>query len=124
MTRCLLIEDSETMRAVVRKILEDLNIDVAEETDIGKAVEICAGDDAPDLVLLDWDLPELGGPQFIRSLRKAGEFRPRVVICALENNQEQFKIARAAGVAAHILKPLDRQIVAETIAKLGVRAAA
>ncbi|MEL6365772.1 MAG: response regulator, partial [Pseudomonadota bacterium] len=112
MTRCLLIEDSDAMRAVARRILEDLNIKVTEETNVEAAVAECAGEAPPDLVLLDWDLPDLGGPHFIRALRKEGEFRTTVVLCALENNPEQFKIARAAGVAAEILKPLDRQIVA------------
>jgi len=122
MPRCLIVDDSPTMRDVARKILEDLDFEVLESSDEDEAIAAFSAGEAPDAVLLDWDLPEFGGPKFLRALRKVGALHTKVVLCALENNAQQFELARSAGVVAEILKPLDREVVRETFERVGVAA--
>ena len=124
MPRCLVIEDSPSMREVARQILIDLGVEAIECETAQEALSLCLAETVPDAVLLDWDLPEFGGPQFLRALRKQGPLRSKVVLCALENNREQFELARAAGVAAEILKPLDHDAVRQVFAEIGLAAGA
>ena len=79
----------------------------------------------PDAVFLDWDLPSLSALDFLRGVGElAPEARPAIVLCATENDHQQFTLAKAAGAAHHILKPMDKTSVSEILAEIGVLDAA
>jgi two-component system chemotaxis response regulator CheY len=120
MKTCLIIEDSPVIREIAVRILRELNLEATEAPNAHDGVELCRAE-KPDAVFLDWDLPSMGALDFLRGV---GELeaaqRPTIILCATENDPQQFTLAKAAGAAHHILKPFDRQSIEEKLVELGL----
>ncbi|HXI87999.1 MAG TPA: response regulator [Parvularculaceae bacterium] len=120
MKSCLVVEDSSLVRQVAVRIVADLGIKTCEAGSAPEAIEICRAE-KPDAVLLDWDLPSMGALDFLRGVGAlAPESRPAIILCATENDPQQFVLAKAAGAAHHMLKPFDRAAMIEKFAEIGL----
>ncbi|MCI5044967.1 MAG: response regulator [Aquisalinus sp.] len=120
MATCLIVDDSEVIRLITRKILENLGHSAVEAPTAEEAVELCDAD-MPDVVFLDWDLPSLGALDFLKGLSEIKKpQRPAVVLCATENDGQQFALARAAGARYHILKPYELSTIRAVLEQAGV----
>src|SRR5258707_3829244 len=116
---CLVVDDSRVVRKVARRILEDLGFDVAEA---GDGVEALAWvrTAAPDVILLDWNMPVMNGIEFLRRLREEpGGDAPKVVFCSVENDLDRIREALTHGADEYIMKPFDGDIVASKLALVG-----
>lgn len=118
MKTCLIVDDSRVIRKVSRRILEDLGFEVAEASN---GVEAMAWCDAmmPDVILLDWAMPEMDGVIFVRQLRtEPGGTAPKVIFCSSETGIERIREALDAGADEYIMKPFDGAIVAGKLRSL------
>jgi len=119
---CLVVDDSRVIRKVSRRILEDMGFEVAEAADGVEALSWCCAV-MPDLILLDWRMPEMDGMAFLRRLRaEPGGDAPKVVFCSAENEIASIREALDAGADEYIMKPFDGGIVAGKLAYLGLAA--
>ena len=112
MKTCLVVDDSSVIRKVARRILEAMHFEITEAEDGADALGKCA-EKLPDAVLLDWNMPNMDGLQFLRTLRKMpGGDRPNDV----------GHIARAlhAGADEYIMKPFDKEIVEAKFQQVGL----
>jgi two-component system chemotaxis response regulator CheY len=117
---CLIVDDSELIREIAVRIVVDLGLDADGVEDAPQAIEYCR-DKRPAVVFLDWDLPSMGALDFLRGVSALeGAEKPAIVLCATENDHQQFTLARAAGAAHHILKPFDKAVVAAKLAEIGL----
>ena len=108
MKTCLVVDDSKVIRKVARHILETLNFQVSEAGDGREALESCLAS-APDVVLLDWNMPVMTGMEFLRALKdSAVTQRPKVVFCTTENGIAHIRAAIEAGADEYVMKPFDR----------------
>jgi len=120
MRYCLLVDDSSVIRKVARRILEDLGFSVAEAEDGVTALDMCRRK-MPDMVLLDWQLPEMDGLEFLTSLRRLeGGRQPKVVFCVSEADVAQIAKALRAGADEYLLKPFDRSAVEGKLREVGL----
>ncbi len=120
MKSCLVVDDSRVIRKVACRILESLHFETAEAPDGGTALAVCR-EKMPDVILLDWSIPDMGGPEFMRSLRReTGGERPVVLFCTIENNSEHIKDGLAAGASEYLIKPFDRDTIAAKLAQIGI----
>lgn len=120
MKTCLIVEDSSVIREIALRILSDLKVAARESETAVAALDYCR-QTKPDVVLLDWDLPSLGALDFLRGVAQLPlEQRPVIVLCATENDPQQFTLAKAAGAAHYLLKPFDRQSIEAKLAEIGV----
>ena len=117
MAKCLVLDDSESMREIAAEILVGLGHDVTEAADAEAGLAACS--DGVDLVLLDWDLPKLGALDVLKGAAALSP-RPAIVLCAAEHDERQFSLARSAGAGAYVLKPYDAQTVAAALVAVGV----
>lgn len=124
MKTCLIIEDSEIVREIAVRIMRELSIEAIEVETPQVALEKCR-QKKPDFVMLDWDLPSFGALDFLRGAAELDqEQRPLIVLCATENDPQQFTLAKAAGAAHYLLKPYDRASIEAKLASIGVIEAA
>lgn len=120
MKTCLIVEDSDLIREIAIRILADLSVKATESETAADALQRCAAEKF-DAVLLDWDLPSLGALDFLRGAAElAPEMKPVIVLCATENDPQQFTLAKAAGAGHHLLKPFDRQTIEAKFAEIGL----
>ena len=75
----------------------------------------------PDLILLDWNLPNMNGIEFLRTLRRERDGKlPVVVFCTTENDVSHITEALDAGANEYIMKPFDREIIESKLAEVGM----
>ena len=120
MKHCLVVDDSHVIRAVARRILEDLRFCVEEAEDGMAALRACR-EKMPDLIFLDWNLPSMKGVDFIKSVRGQQDGgRPIILFCATESDPGEIATAMAAGADEYVLKPFDGSAVRAKLADIGV----
>jgi two-component system chemotaxis response regulator CheY len=117
---CLIVDDSRVIRRMAADILKGLGLRTAEAEHGGKAVEFCRTT-VPQMVLLDWNMPEMDGISCLRALR-AMELNPRplVVMCTTENSVSKIREALEAGADEYIMKPYDREVLLDKLAQVGL----
>ena len=120
MKTCLIVDDSEVMREIAARLAAEFGCETRETDTAGGAVAACALE-TPTIMLLDWDLPNFGALDVLKGVAAfEPAARPIIVLVAAENDHQQFALARAAGAAHRLLKPFDRQALAEVFAEAGV----
>jgi two-component system chemotaxis response regulator CheY len=117
---CLVVDDSRVVRTVARRILEPQGFVVTEAANGQIALEACHIG-LPDCVLLDWNMPVMGGLDFLRKLRATfGPDRPTVVFCTTESDMDFIASALASGAQEYIMKPFDEDILLGKFAQAGL----
>jgi two-component system chemotaxis response regulator CheY len=120
MKSCLVVDDSKVIRKVARHILETLDFSVEEAEDGREALDRCEAD-MPDVVLLDWNMPVMGGMEFLRTLRQNKSLeQPKVVFCTTENDACHIRAAIDAGADEYVMKPFDRETLQSKLQIVGV----
>ena len=111
MKSCLIVDDSSVVRKVARRILEDIDFIVDEAEDGQEAFDKCR-QEMPDVILLDWQMPIMGGIEFLKLLRAyVGGQTPRVIYCLSESDIGHLALARKAGADDFVMKPFDRALL-------------
>src|SRR4051812_40615534 len=120
MKTCLVVDDSGVIRKIARRILEGLEFEVREAEDGEQALAECEKQ-FPDGILLDWNMPNMDGYEFLLALRKMpGGDKPKVVFCTVENDFAHISRALHAGANEYIMKPFDREIVEAKFQEVGL----
>lgn len=119
MKSCLIVDDSTVIRKVVRHILETLHFTVDEAGDGVEALERCHNS-VPDVILLDWNMPVMGGMEFLKALdRSTIAPRPKIVFCTTENGTAHIQAAIDAGADEYVMKPFDRDTLESKLQTVG-----
>jgi two-component system chemotaxis response regulator CheY len=117
---CLVVDDSQVVRRVARRILESCGMQVEEAEHGGIALELCRAR-LPDSVLLDWNMPVMNGIEFLRALRaEFGPDKPVVVFCTTENEIGFIEAAIEAGAQEYMMKPFDETILRGKLEQVGL----
>ncbi|MBX7199773.1 MAG: response regulator [Rhodospirillaceae bacterium] len=120
MKRCLVIDDSRVIRRVAAKIVQDLGFAPEEAANGPDALAACKAA-MPDVVLMEWDMTQMTGPDLARALRALpGGGAAKVVFCTSRNDPADIRAAIAAGADEYIMKPFDSDIVASKFLLLGL----
>ena len=113
--KILVVEDNEQNRILMRQILKHHGYEVLEAAD-GAAGLAMAGEHMPDLILLDLQMPVMGGFAVIRELRKTPELSKLKVIAvtsfAMKGDREK---ALEAGFDEYVTKPIDTRKFIEIV---------
>lgn len=106
--KILIVDDSKAMRMIVRRTLRQAGHDgheIEEACDGSEALPL-VGSWQPDLVLSDWNMPEMNGIDLLRELRANGN-TVRFGFVTSEGTAEMRQLASEAGAEFLITKPFD-----------------
>jgi two-component system chemotaxis response regulator CheY len=119
MKSVLVVDDSSVVRKVARRVLEDMDFVVEEAEDGQEAFDKCR-QEMPDAIFLDWQMPIMGGIEFLRLLRAfVGGEKPKIVFCTTENDIGQIALALKSGANDYMMKPFDRDILESKFQDMG-----
>lgn len=113
--RVLAVDDSRTIRDMVRLALGAAGMDVTTADDGVHGLEVLEGM-TPDVIISDINMPRLDGFGFIRSVRERGGLRAvPILVLTTESAADLRARARAAGATGWLVKPFDPQKLVKTI---------
>jgi len=108
----LIVDDNQFMRKVVRGLLLAIGVKTLHEAEDGIAGLEVVRTLSPDVVILDWEMPLLNGPEFIRIVRSPGVFpTPDLPIIMLSGYRERWRVLEAVrlGVNEFLCKPVSQK---------------
>lgn len=121
--RVLVVDDSRTMRTIIRKALEGMNrpdTEIIEAADGAEALQIVRNDRLDlDVVLLDWSMPRLDGIGFLKALKVISPFKELAVIMVTSQSQRGH-VAEALrwGARDYVVKPFTEETLREKFGRL------
>lgn len=119
--RALVVDDSRAMRSILSKILARLGFEVAQAADGVEGLATLSTGAPFDVVLSDWNMPEMNGLEFVKTLRADPKFASVVVVMVTtETHIEQMMTALEAGANEYIMKPFTSEMVEDKLRMLQV----
>ncbi len=113
----LIADDSETMRAVIKKVvtMSGVPVDTFFEAGNGRQALELLEHEWVDVILSDINMPEMTGIEFLRELKKTEVHKNvPVILITTESSQARIEEAKALGAAGYVKKPF----LPETIKKM------
>lgn len=107
MIRILTVDDSPSMREMVRIALTGAGFDVMQASDGAQALELARAS-AYDLVLSDVHMPNMDGIALIRALRAESAYKHTpILMLTTEGSSDRKREGKEAGATGWIVKPFD-----------------
>jgi len=117
----LVVDDSETMRAVIKKTVNMCGIEIGalHEAGNGKEALVVLEAEWIDVVLSDINMPEMGGIELLQAVKNDNVLRNiPVIFISTESSQTRKEEAESFGAAAYIKKPFMPEHIRDVL--LGV----
>ncbi len=115
--KILVTDDSKAMRMIVTRMLRQAGYsghDIVEAENGRQALELVSSE-SPDLILSDWNMPEMTGIDLLRALRASGNATPFVFVTSEGGWDEMRAQAHQAGALGVIAKPFTADAFAEML---------
>jgi CheY-like chemotaxis protein len=120
MQPCLMIEDDETNREILLKMLEPAGYAVESYTEAQPALDYCRRH-RPCFILLDYYMKDMNGLEFLKELRKIDPHAEiPVIMCTGENKKEHFRELYVQGIAGYLLKPFTENELYKQLKELNL----
>jgi len=108
--RVLLAEDDAVSRRVVKTFLARWGFEVVAVPDGDEAWRILQGPDAPNLIILDWMMPGVGGVELCRRVREGGHPSPAyIILLTARTSREDIVSGLESGADDYVKKPFHNE---------------
>jgi two-component system, chemotaxis family, chemotaxis protein CheY len=106
--RFLVVDDSATMRRIIRNNLKALGYEGVVEAENGQAALAKLASDGADFVIADWAMPVMNGLELVRAIRSSDRHAalPVLMITGVDQEEEIVEAIRA-NVSGYIVKPFE-----------------
>ena len=114
--RILVVDDDAVNRAVFGAALRKAGFEVVLAAEGSEAIAITVAA-APDLVLLDYMMPEMNGPEVLSRMREQERMRDVPILMVTASAlQEHMDVSRDAGADEYLVKPVDPRVLRAKVA--------
>lgn len=117
----MVIDDSRAIRLILGNILKDLGFDVVNAGNGLEAMEQMKAQDKIDFALVDWNMPEMNGYEFVCAVRKENAYKDvRLMMVTTETEMSQVVKALEAGANEYVMKPFTKEMITEKLTLMGI----
>jgi two-component system chemotaxis response regulator CheY len=119
--KALVVDDSRPIRRIESEILKELGFETSDASNGREALDRLLAGDVPNLVLVDWNMPEMNGLEFIRAVRRDIRFAELVILMVTtETETDQMLRALSAGADEYLMKPFQKDALIDKLRMVGV----
>ncbi|MEA2049923.1 MAG: response regulator [Campylobacterota bacterium] len=115
--RILIVDDSSTMRRIIGNVVQQLGVvkdDFDEAEDGVVAWKLFQEKNNYDVVLTDWNMPNMNGLELVKTIRAKDKKIP-IVMITTEGGKGEVITALKAGVNNYIVKPFSAEVLKEKL---------
>jgi YesN/AraC family two-component response regulator len=119
--KVLIVDDEHYTRKVLRTLLAAIGVNNIYDAPDGASGLEAIRTVMPDVVFVDWEMPGLDGPAFVKAVRSPGEFPvPNVPIVMLTGHSERWRVVEAVrlGVHEYLLKPVSSKTLLDRMVSI------
>ncbi len=118
--RALIVDDSRSMRSILRRLVAPLGFADIDEAEHGMAALERLDGNLPELVLVDWNMPVMGGHEFLVEMRKQRAYdRVKVLVVTSDSSPRTVMDALRAGADEYAMKPVNEDVISGKLALMG-----
>lgn len=120
MSKVMIVDDSRAVRMILASTLQQLGFETLQAVD-GKD-GLAQADQNPDtsLFLVDWNMPEMNGLEFVQNVRKDARFaQAPIIMVTTETEMSQVMKALEAGANEYVMKPFTQDIIVGKLRMVG-----
>lgn len=118
--KCLVIDDSSFDNRMMCHIAESIGFNVSHANNAQDGLAYCRRN-IPDVIFLDWQMPEMDGIKFLETLRKRQEGKHiAVLMCTSKEQVSDVAEAIQAGANSYIIKPFYKKKIMQKLRELYV----
>ena len=121
--RAMVIDDSRAIRLILGKMLKELGFEVIDAENGAVAMERLKTSEKLDIALVDWNMPEMNGYEFVCEVRKDDAYKDLpLMMVTTETEMSQVVKALEAGANEYVMKPFTKEMITEKLTLMGVQA--
>jgi two-component system chemotaxis response regulator CheY len=120
--QAMVVDDSRAMRLILSRALQGFGYEVAQAVNGKDALEKLHQESSQvSLFLVDWNMPEMNGLEFVKNLRAEHRFDSTpVVMVTTETEADQMTLALEAGANEYVIKPFTSETIEDKLRMLGL----
>ena len=117
MEKAMIIDDSRAMRRILGETVRELGFEVSEASNGRDALAKLDNMGPPvRLMLVDWNMPEMNGLEFVTQLRQDERFQGSlIVMVTTETAIDQMLNALEAGANEYVMKPFTKEVIQDKL---------
>jgi len=121
MSKAMVVDDSRAIRLILAKTLAELGYEVCQAANGKEAVAVIERESGISLVLVDWNMPEMNGLEFVQHVRANHRFdQVPLMMVTTETEMPQMVRALQAGANEYVMKPFTKEIITDKLRLMGV----
>ena len=122
MGTALVIDDSRAIRMILGRTLNRFGYEVCSAANGREALDMIGQQElALSVILVDWNMPEMTGLDFVKTIRADPRYREvPLMMVTTETEIEQMYRALEAGANEYVMKPFTDEVIADKLRLLGV----
>lgn len=117
--KIIFVDDSPTMRRIIMNSLKKLGFEDIIEAENGVDALKKIGNNKFDMVITDWNMPEMNGEELVKELRGRDKFKDTPILMVTTRGlQEDVMSAIRMGVNGYVIKPFTPEILKKKISEI------
>ncbi|MCU0245306.1 MAG: response regulator [Bryobacter sp.] len=121
--RAMVVDDSRVMRMILSRTLTEVGYgDIRQAANGREALDQIHAEGAElGLVMLDWNMPEMNGLEFVQRVRAEAQYNAvKIVMVTTETQVDQMVAALEAGANEYVMKPFTKEVLEDKLRLAGV----
>ena len=122
MPKAIVIDDARVMRLILANALSEVGFTVCQAANGKEALSVLEREqNTVSLGLVDWNMPEMNGLEFVKKVRADGRYADlKLIMVTTETEVEQMVRALEAGADEYVMKPFTKEVVTDKLRLMGI----